>query len=78
MRLRWIDIVSYLIYLTFLGLGIVAGPHNTLRPIFESRQAYALPPNIACTRPPAAEARRRTLLSFMLLCLCSSASTGGG
>jgi len=30
MKLRWIDIVSYLIYLAFFGLAIVAGPHSTL------------------------------------------------
>jgi protein-S-isoprenylcysteine O-methyltransferase Ste14 len=30
MKLRWIDIVVYLVYLTFLGFGIAAGLHNTL------------------------------------------------
>jgi protein-S-isoprenylcysteine O-methyltransferase Ste14 len=30
MKLRGIDIIVYLIYLAFLGLGIVAGLHNTL------------------------------------------------
>jgi len=30
MKLRWIDIVVYLIYLAFLGFAIVAGPHSTL------------------------------------------------
>ena len=30
MKLQWIDIIVYLIYLSFLGLGIVAGLHNTL------------------------------------------------
>jgi protein-S-isoprenylcysteine O-methyltransferase Ste14 len=30
MKLRGIDIVVYLVYLAFLGLGIVAGLHNTL------------------------------------------------
>lgn len=30
MKLSWIDIVVYLIYLAFLGLGIVAGMHSTL------------------------------------------------
>lgn len=30
MKLKWIDIVVYLIYLAFFGLAIVAGPHSTL------------------------------------------------
>jgi protein-S-isoprenylcysteine O-methyltransferase Ste14 len=30
MKLHWIDIVVYLIYLAFLGFGIVAGLHNIL------------------------------------------------
>ena len=30
MKLRWIDIVSYLIYLAFFGLGIVARRHSLL------------------------------------------------
>ena len=30
MKLQWIDIIVYLIYLAFWGLGIVAGLHNTL------------------------------------------------
>lgn len=30
MKLRWIDIISYLIYLAFFGFGIIAGLHNTL------------------------------------------------
>ena len=30
MKLRWIDIVVYLVYLAFFGLAIVAGLHNTL------------------------------------------------
>ena len=30
MKLRWIDIVVYLIYLAFFGLAIAAGLHNTL------------------------------------------------
>jgi protein-S-isoprenylcysteine O-methyltransferase Ste14 len=30
MKLHWIDIISYLIYLAFLGFGIIAGLHNTL------------------------------------------------
>jgi len=30
MKLRWIDIVVYLIYLAFLGFAIVAGLHSTL------------------------------------------------
>ena len=30
MKLQWIDIVSYLIYLAFFGLAIVVGPHITL------------------------------------------------
>jgi protein-S-isoprenylcysteine O-methyltransferase Ste14 len=30
MKLQWIDIVSYLIYLAFFGLGIIAGLHITL------------------------------------------------
>jgi protein-S-isoprenylcysteine O-methyltransferase Ste14 len=29
-KLRWIDIVVYLIYLALFGLAIVAGPHSTL------------------------------------------------
>jgi protein-S-isoprenylcysteine O-methyltransferase Ste14 len=28
--MQWIDIISYLIYLAFLGFGIVAGLHNIL------------------------------------------------
>jgi protein-S-isoprenylcysteine O-methyltransferase Ste14 len=28
-KLRWIDIVVYLIYLAFFGFAIVAGPHST-------------------------------------------------
>lgn len=30
MKLSWIDIVSYSIYLALFGLAIVAGPHSTL------------------------------------------------
>lgn len=30
MKLRWIDIAVYLIYLAFFGLAIVAGPRRTL------------------------------------------------
>ena len=30
MKLRWIDIASYLIYLAFFGFAIVAGLHSTL------------------------------------------------
>jgi protein-S-isoprenylcysteine O-methyltransferase Ste14 len=30
MKLRWIDFVVFLIYLAFLGLGLVAGLHSTL------------------------------------------------
>ena len=30
MKLQWIDIIAYLIYVAFLGLGVVAGLHNTL------------------------------------------------
>jgi protein-S-isoprenylcysteine O-methyltransferase Ste14 len=30
MKLQWIDLISYLIYIAFLGFGIVAGLHNTL------------------------------------------------
>ena len=30
MKLQWIDIVSYLIYLTFFGFAIMVGPHITL------------------------------------------------
>ena len=30
MKLNWIDIVVYLIYLVFLGFAIVVGPHSTL------------------------------------------------
>lgn len=30
MRLQWIDIIVYLIYLAFWGFGLVAGLHNTL------------------------------------------------
>jgi protein-S-isoprenylcysteine O-methyltransferase Ste14 len=30
MKLRWVDLVVYLIYLAFLGFGIIAGLHNTL------------------------------------------------
>lgn len=30
MKLRWIDIAVYLIYLTFLAFGITAGLHNAL------------------------------------------------
>jgi protein-S-isoprenylcysteine O-methyltransferase Ste14 len=30
LKLGWIDIVVYIIYLAFFGLGIVAGTHNTL------------------------------------------------
>lgn len=30
MKLQWIDIIAYLIYLAFLGLGIVSGLHNAL------------------------------------------------
>jgi protein-S-isoprenylcysteine O-methyltransferase Ste14 len=30
MKLRWLDLVVYLIYLAFLGFGIIAGLHNTL------------------------------------------------
>jgi protein-S-isoprenylcysteine O-methyltransferase Ste14 len=30
MKLHWIDIVIYLIYLAFLGLAIAVGPQNTL------------------------------------------------
>jgi len=33
MKLYWIDMVVYLIYLAFLGLGIVNGLHNTLSSI---------------------------------------------
>jgi protein-S-isoprenylcysteine O-methyltransferase Ste14 len=29
-KLNWIDILSYLIYLAFFGLGLLAGLHNTL------------------------------------------------
>jgi protein-S-isoprenylcysteine O-methyltransferase Ste14 len=29
-KLQWIDIIANLIYIAFLGLGIVAGLHNTL------------------------------------------------
>jgi protein-S-isoprenylcysteine O-methyltransferase Ste14 len=29
MKLHWIDIVVYLIYLAFFGLAIAAGPHST-------------------------------------------------
>lgn len=30
MKLHWIDIVVYLIYLAFFGFAIAAGPHSTL------------------------------------------------
>ncbi len=30
MKLHWIDIIVYVIYFVFLGVGIVAGLHNTL------------------------------------------------
>ena len=30
MKLHWIDIVVYLIYLAFFGLALVAGPHHIL------------------------------------------------
>ncbi len=30
MKLSWIDIVSYVVYLIFFGLGIALGQHNTL------------------------------------------------
>ena len=30
MKLQWIDLISYVIYIAFLGFGIVAGLHNTL------------------------------------------------
>jgi protein-S-isoprenylcysteine O-methyltransferase Ste14 len=30
MKLRWLDIISYLIYLAFFGLGIIARLNNTL------------------------------------------------
>ena len=30
MKLQWIDLISYGIYIAFLGFGIVTGLHNTL------------------------------------------------
>ena len=30
MKLQWIDLISYMIYIAFLGFGIVAGLHNKL------------------------------------------------
>ena len=30
MKLQWIDIISYLVYLAFFGFAIVAGPHTML------------------------------------------------
>ena len=30
MKLRWIDIISYLVYLAFLGFGVIARLNNTL------------------------------------------------
>lgn len=30
MKLNWIDLVSYLIYLAFFGFTVVTGPHTTL------------------------------------------------